>query len=63
MGKIIYFLTLIIEIMPVKHTPTGEVHKGQKGGTTGCGFSTTDHPSHWTNTSESITCAKNGCKN
>jgi len=48
--------------MAVKHTPIEEVHKGQKGGTTGCGFDTTDHSSHWVNTSERITCAKNGCK-
>ncbi len=26
--------------MPVKHTPTGEVHKGTKGGKTGCGVDT-----------------------
>ncbi|WP_419213639.1 hypothetical protein ACNR9Q_05630 [Maribacter sp. X9] len=50
-------------IMAVKHTPTNEVHKGTKGGTTGCGFDTTEHSSHWINTSERITCAKNGCKN
>jgi len=49
--------------MAVKHIPTGEVHKGQKGGTTGCGFNTKQEPSHWVNTSERITCAKNGCKN
>ena len=49
--------------MPVKHTPTQEVHKGSKGGTTGCGTNTNDHPSHWTNTSERITCGKNGCRN
>jgi hypothetical protein len=50
-------------IMAVKHTPTEEVHKGYKGGTTGCGFDTTEHPSHWVNTSAKITCNKNGCKN
>ncbi len=49
--------------MAVKHTPTGEVHKGTKGSTTGCGFSTKENSSHWVNTSERITCAKNGCKN
>ena len=48
--------------MPVKHTPTGEVHKGTKGGTTGCGVSTQTKPGHWENTSASISCAKNGCK-
>lgn len=48
--------------MPVKHESTAEVHKGQKGGTTGCGFDTKEQPDHWVNTSEKITCAKNGCK-
>lgn len=49
--------------MAVKHTPTGVVHKGQKGGTTECGFDTTENSSHWTSTSDKITCDKNGCKN
>ncbi|MFN4364536.1 hypothetical protein [Chryseobacterium hispalense] len=49
--------------MNVKHTPTDIVHKGQKGGTTGCGTDTNAHPTHWTNTNEKITCDKNGCKN
>ncbi|MBU3026128.1 hypothetical protein Q4603_02200 [Zobellia galactanivorans] len=49
--------------MPVKHIATGEIHQGLKGGTTGCGFDTTERPSHWTNTSKPITCSKNGCKN
>ncbi|WP_294264463.1 hypothetical protein [uncultured Chryseobacterium sp.] len=49
--------------MSVKHTPTDIVHKGQKGGKTGCGTDTTEHPTHWTNTNASITCDKNGCKN
>ncbi len=49
--------------MAVKHKPTGEVHKGAKGGYTGCGFNTNDNSSHWVNTSERITCGKNGCKN
>lgn len=48
--------------MPVKHLPTGEVHKGQKGGKTRCGTDTNEKPSHWVNSSERITCAKNGCK-
>lgn len=30
--------------MAVKHTPTGEVPKGTKGGTTGCGFNTREKP-------------------
>ncbi len=47
--------------MPVLHTPTNEVHKGSKGGTTGCGFNTNEHASHWQNTSARITCSKNGC--
>lgn len=49
--------------MAVKHKPTGEIHKGNKGGTTGCGFDTTDHPDHWETSSQEITCNKNGCKN
>jgi len=49
--------------MAVKHTPTGEVHQGSKGGTTGCGVDTTKHADHWVNSSEKITCDKNGCKN
>ncbi len=49
--------------MAVKHKPTNEVHKGQKRGTTGCGFDTTELPNHWVNTKEKISCAKNGCKN
>lgn len=49
--------------MAVKHIPTNEVHIGTKGGKTGCGFNTTENSSHWVNTSESITCDKNGCKN
>lgn len=49
--------------MAVEHTTTGIVHKGQKGGTTGCGTDTKEHKDHWENTSKSINCDKNGCKN
>jgi len=49
--------------MAVKLTPTGITHKGQKGGTTGCGTNTNVHSDHWTNTSSEINCDKNGCKN
>lgn len=49
--------------MAVKHTPTGVVHSGQKGGKTGCGDNTNDNPSHWVNTLSKVTCKKNGCKN
>lgn len=49
--------------MPVKHTLTNEVHKGQKGGTTACGTNTNVQSDHWVNSNEKITCAKNGCKN
>lgn len=49
--------------MAVKHLPTGKVHKGQTGGTTGCGFNTREQSTHWINTGESITCDKDGCKN
>ncbi len=49
--------------MAVKNTLTNEVHKGTKGGQTGCGFDTTKNPNHWVSTSEKITCDKKGCKN
>lgn len=49
--------------MAVKHKPTGEVHKGNKGGTTGCGFDTNENSHHWVTTYEKITCDKDGCKN
>ncbi|WP_194287458.1 hypothetical protein [Gracilibacillus oryzae] len=49
--------------MAVKHTPTGIIHSGSKGSTTGCGYNTNDHASHWANTNSRITCEKNGCKN
>ncbi|MFT4696887.1 MAG: hypothetical protein ACI9SJ_000003 [Flavobacteriaceae bacterium] len=48
--------------MAVKHTPTAEVYKGQKGGTTGCGFNTNENSDHWVSSSEKISCNKNGCK-
>ncbi|AWV88561.1 hypothetical protein DN745_04105 [Bradymonas sediminis] len=38
----------------VKHTPSGEVHKGSKGGKTGCGMDTRKHPSHWVNSHTKI---------
>jgi len=49
--------------MAVKHLPTGEVHKGYKYGTTGCGVDTSNHSNHWENSNEKISCKKNGCKN
>lgn len=49
--------------MAVKHTPTREVHRGVKGGKTGCGFDTRKHSNHWVSSHEKITCSKNGCKN
>ena len=45
-------------IGPEKH----EVHKGVKGGTTGCGVNTNKHPEHWAKSNDPVTCAKNGCK-
>lgn len=48
--------------MSVKHTPTGEVHSGYKGGTTGCGTDTSKNPDHWVSSSASVTCGKNGCR-
>ena len=47
--------------MPVKNKNSGEVHKGQKGGTTGCGFDTTDNPNNWVIASGKITCGRGGC--
>lgn len=49
--------------MAVKHTPTGIVHRGNKGGSTGCGFNTRENSSHWVQSNERINCDKNGCKN
>lgn len=49
--------------MAVKHLPTGIVHSGTKGGTTGCGANTKEKSDHWINTSSKINCDKNGCKN
>lgn len=49
--------------MAVKHTPTGVVHQGNKGGRTGCGFDTKDNPGHWVASHEKINCDKKGCKN
>ncbi|MBT3318825.1 MAG: hypothetical protein HN948_03010 [Clostridia bacterium] len=49
--------------MAVKHTPTGIVHSGKKGGKTGCGIDTREKISHWVKTNEKITCDQNGCKN
>jgi len=49
--------------MPVKNVITGEVHNGTKGGKTGCGANTNEHPGHWVVSSGKITCDKNGCKN
>ena len=49
--------------MAVKHVPTGKIHEGKKGGKTGCGTNTNTHLDHWVNTSNSITCNKDGCKN
>ena len=48
--------------MAVKHVPTNEIHSGFKGGKTGCGFNTREHPTHWVSTKERITCGKSGCK-
>ena len=49
--------------MAVEHISTSIVHKGTKGGTTGCGTNTKELPSHWVNTNSRINCDKNGCKN
>lgn len=49
--------------MAVKNITSGEVHKGQKRGGTGCNFDTTEHSNYWKSINERITCDKNGCKN
>jgi len=48
--------------MAVKHTPTNVIHSGTKGGTTGCGFDTREHSTHWVESHSKINCDKNGCK-
>ena len=48
--------------MAVKHVSTNEIHSGFKGGKTGCGVDTSEHPDHWVATTAAITCAKDGCK-
>ncbi|PCH74350.1 MAG: hypothetical protein COB98_10145 [Flavobacteriaceae bacterium] len=48
--------------MAVKHVSTSEVHKGQIGGATACGFDTTSKLADWEVSFEKITCLKNGCK-
>jgi len=52
--------------MAVKHMPTGVTHKGNRGGTTGCGIDTStninNHKDHWVASSQKITCDKNDCK-
>ncbi|WP_187248590.1 hypothetical protein [Mesonia sp. K4-1] len=47
--------------MAVEQTPTGIVHQGTKGGTTGCGTDTKNEAIHWINTSKKVSCDKNGC--
>jgi hypothetical protein len=49
--------------MAVRHTPTGVVHQGNKGGNTGCGTDTKNNSDHWTSSHDKINCDKNGCKN
>lgn len=48
--------------MAVKHILTGVVHQGKKDSTTGCGTNTKEYATHWIDSHEKITCAKNGCK-
>ncbi len=49
--------------MAVKNIESNEVHKGYKGGYTGCGVNTNENPKHWGMSLQRITCDKNGCKN
>lgn len=48
--------------MAVKHTPTDIVHRGTKGGKTGCGFDTKEKASHWMKSNGKINCMKDGCR-
>ena len=48
--------------MAVRHLPSNEVHRGIKGGKTGCGFDTGYHPPHWRASSQKVTCLKVGCR-
>ena len=48
--------------MAVKYLPTGKVHKGKKGNSTGCGFDTKKKPTLWERASERINCKRKGCK-
>ena len=52
-----------MNVMPVKHKPTNKVHKGTKGGKTGCGYNTSENASHWVHTNDKVNCNKEGCKN
>lgn len=47
----------------IKHLPSGIIHKGHKGGKTGCGINTKRHADDWVETSKNITCDQEGCKN
>ena len=44
-----------------KVSEKGKVHV-RKGNYTGCGARIDDNPQDWQETSERITCQKNGCK-
>jgi len=48
--------------MAVKQIDSGIVHRGTKGGKTGCGFNTKENQNNWKNIGSPITCTKNGCK-
>ncbi len=58
---ITYSGNFIPQKMPVRNLITKEIHRGSKGGRTGCGYNTNIHPEHWVNVSGKITCTKNGC--
>ena len=48
--------------MQVKFALNQVVHKGYKGGVTGCGINTNNEPEFWNNSSLAVTCEKNGCR-
>jgi len=45
-----------------KVSEKGKVHSKKDSRQTGCGAIYNDNPKDWVETSESVTCEKNGCK-
>lgn len=53
--------------MNIKYIGNGsdkeKVHIKESNKKTGCGAITADNPNDWVDTTEPVTCDKNGCKN